>query len=474
MTAVTGEQSVTKSGTKGVIRKRILIEASKLADENMDGIKRYVVELLSAFSTMDTGDVVDLDVMVHNRIYPLSNLPEDYLALNEQLPKQKQSEDWLSRIGLLVPPILLPPIKRLIPAWASRRFLGKEKSDIKVPVLHPAFRNFVILMLPPVMVPWLQKLIPERLVQYLWMKGILEPVAKAVDPAPYDLIHLTLPNNHHYIPKTSTPMLATVHDLCHVSCPELQTRSNSISLKMGLDRAVNGGASFLAVSTATKTQLINEYLLDPDRVRVTHNGCSSQHFYPLHNPAARADVCSKYHIPNTPFLLALSTIEPRKNLFRTIEAFERLVHEQAEPNINLVIAGARGWKSREVMRAAESSERIHLAGYIADEDLAAIYSSAYGFLYVSHYEGFGLPLLEAMSCGVPVIYGNNSSMPEIVGNAGLAAESWNVDDITRQMRRLVLDDELAKSLGRAALKRSQDFSWERTAQKTLAAYHRAG
>jgi glycosyltransferase involved in cell wall biosynthesis len=117
---------------------------------------------------------------------------------------------------------------------------------------------------------------------------------------------------------------------------------------------------------------------------------------------------------------------------------------------------------------------LPILGYIADEDLAAIYSSAYGFLYVSHYEGFGLPLLEAMSCGVPVIYGNNSSMPEIVGNAGLAADSWDVDDITRQMHRLVFDAELAKSLGRAALKRSRDFSWERTAQKTLAAYHRAG
>jgi len=470
---VTGEQAVNDHGSKAVIRKRILIEASKLADENMDGIKRYVVELLNAFSTMAAGGMVELDVMIHDRIYPLSDLPEDFLDEKEQAPGQKQDEGWLARIGLLVPPILLPPIKWLIPAWASRRFLGKEKTDIKVPVLHPTFRNIVILVLPPVIVPWLHKLVPERLVQYLWAKGILEPVAKAVDPAPYDLIHLTLPNNHHYIPPTSTPMLVTVHDLCHVSCPEFQSRSNTISLKMGLDRAVSGGASFLAVSTATKMQLIHEYTLDPDRVSVAHNGCSPQHFHPVDDPAARADVCQKYHIPDTPFLLALSTIEPRKNLARTIEAFQRLIHEQANPDIQLVIAGARGWKSREVMRAAESSERIHLAGYIADEDLAAIYSSALGFLYVSHYEGFGLPLLEAMCCGVPVIYGNNSSMPEIVGNAGLAAESRDVADISRQMHRLVFDDELAKSLGSAAVERSRDFSWQRAAQITLAAYQRA-
>ena len=420
----------------------------------MDGIKRYVVELLRAFSSMNLDDNLDLDVMILDKVYPLAELPERCLSLNEKASEQSQIHKWLRSIHSLVPPILLHPIKWLIPAWAALRFLGMEKSDIRVPVLDLTGRKLLLLILPPV-------LVPERFVQFLWAR---------VDPAPYDLIHLTLPNNHRFMARTSTPVLVTVHDLCHIACPEYQTRANSVTLKMGLDRAVAGGANFLAVSEATQVQLIDEYKLDPGCVKTVHNGCSSEHFHPVEDSAIRAQVCRKYQIPESPFLLTLSTIEPRKNLTLTIEAFKLLVDELLDSDMNLVIAGARGWKSREVMRTAKASERIYLTGYIDDADLAAVYSEARGFIYASHYEGFGLPLLEAMFCGVPVIYGNNSSMPEIVGDAGLAADSRDVRDITRQMRRLVCDDELAESLGCLALERATSFSWDRTAAQTLAAY----
>jgi len=460
------QSSVQKNSGHGGPRKRILIEASKLADQNMDGIKRYVVELLCALSRLNLDNDFDLDVMVLDEVYPLTELPTELFDLE----LRAQDSKWLNRIGRLVPPILVRPAKFLIPAWVARRFLGKEKSDILVPATDLTVSNLPLLILPPVLVTLLQKLTPTRLEQFLRARGVFESAPRAVDPTPYDVIHLTLPNNHHHIRHNSTPLLVTVHDLSHIACPEYQTQTNSTTLKTGLDRSVAGGANFLAVSRATQEQLIYEYSIDPKRVRKVHNGCSAEHFRPIRDPETRKQACHKYCIPDAPFLLALSTIEPRKNLANTIKAFNLLVRELADSDINLVIAGANGWKSREVMRIVGGSERVYLTGYIADEDLAAIYSAARGFVYASHYEGFGLPLLEAMYCGLPVIYGNNSSMPEIVGDAGLAADSHDIHDIAHQMRRLVCEDELVESLSRRALKRAQDFLWERAAALTLAAY----
>jgi len=450
-----------RDGKTQKANKRILIEASKLADEKIDGIKRYVVELLGAISKMNPGNQgLEIDVMILDSVHPLAELSENNHTSANRAITQRESHALLRGLAGLIPPILIYPVRWLIPDWALRRFLGKKKKDLQVPAPGVEGGYFAYLVLPPF------------LSGYLWGQGFLDLPPKAVDPDPYDLVHLTLPNNNHYIRRTSTPMLVTVHDLCHVACPRYQTRANSITLRKGLDQAVQSGSNFLSVSNATREQMLLEYDLEPDRVSTAHNGCSARHFHPVTDPVTRSQVRLKYHIPDSPFLLALSTIEPRKNLLRTIEAFELLADDIDDFDVNLVIAGTRGWKSHTIMRAAKASRRIHPIGYIDDADLAAIYSAARGFVYVSHYEGFGLPLLEAMQCGIPVIFGNNSSMPEIAGDAGLAADSNDVHDIARQMRRLVNDDELALSLGQRALDRARHFSWDQTAARTLAAYQK--
>jgi len=203
-------------------RKRILIEGSKLADVKMDGIKRYVVELLKAYSDMKVIEEFDLDVMINDQVYPLAELVSSFDA-SDQDSSLKHGDDSLAKcIGMLIPPILLYPIKWLIPGWASHRFLGKDKSELLVPVLDMTSRNLLLALLPPFLVTWLQKMVPEGLVYYLWGLGLLEPGPKAVDPGPYDLIHFMLPNNHHYIRPSSTPVLVTVHDLCHIACPSIR------------------------------------------------------------------------------------------------------------------------------------------------------------------------------------------------------------------------------------------------------------
>jgi glycosyltransferase involved in cell wall biosynthesis len=284
-------------------------------------------------------------------------------------------------------------------------------------------------------------------------------------------VHLTLPNHSHYVGATRTPVLVTVHDLCHLACPEYQTRASNLTLSVGLDRAVETGASFLSVSEATRQQMLRAYGLDPSRVATVPIGCREGLFHPVFDPGRRAEARRRYGLPEVPFLLTLSTLEPRKNLVGTVRAFEILRAELGVDDVVLVIAGPRGWKSGELMRAvARNRERIHLPGFIDDADLAAVYSSAAGFVYASHYEGFGLPLLEAMRCGAAVVYGDNSSMPELVGDAGLPVDSRDPRAIARQLRRLLREEGLARELGRRALARSQEFTWQRTAADTARVY----
>ena len=145
--------------------------------------------------------------------------------------------------------------------------------------------------------------------------------------------------------------------------------------------------------------------------------------------------------------------------------------ESNNTSVTLVIVGTRRWGDhRELKTAIDSCPHICSVGYVADEDLPALYSAAITFCYVSHYEGFGLPLLEAMSCGIPTIYGNRSAMPEIVGNAGLPATPHDVSDICRQLQRLLGNESLRRTLARAASDRAKLFDWRQTAEQTLCYY----
>jgi len=179
----------------------------------------------------------------------------------------------------------------------------------------------------------------------------------------------------------------------------------------------------------------------------------------------------KYGIPAGPFFLSLSTIEPRKNLANAIRAFMLLIKEKPEIKHNFVIAGKLGWEDQTVLNMAESRpDRLTLTGFVDDGDLAGLYTGAVALMYVSYYEGFGLPPIEAMCCGTPVIYGNNSAMIEVVGDGGLAADPYSVVDIKNKCAALASDEALHRSLSKKALKRSRRFSWKTAAEETLGVY----
>ncbi|MEN8240453.1 MAG: glycosyltransferase family 1 protein, partial [Chloroflexota bacterium] len=229
-------------------------------------------------------------------------------------------------------------------------------------------------------------------------------------------------------------------------------------------------ADFIAISESTKRDMKTAHAIKNEKIHLIYEASDYKTFYPVKNPVYFEPVKKKYNLPDGEYLLCLSTIEPRKNLQNTIKAFLNFLEANPAEDIYLVVAGKKGWKYEELFNQPIETDRIIFTGYIDDLDIAAVYSRALAFLYVSYYEGFGLPLLEAMSCGVPVIYGNNSSMPEIAGEGGIPADADDVAGISKQIERIVKDKDFWKQLSENALEQAMKFSWAKTARETLELY----
>jgi len=232
----------------------------------------------------------------------------------------------------------------------------------------------------------------------------------------------------------------------------------------------------IAISQSTKDDLCDYLKFDPARVFVTHLAASDL-FHPCADPDALAQVRTKYRIPDGPYVLSLCTFEPRKNIDYTIRSFARMVKELSIPDLNLVLVGTKGWNFDrifgEISNHDQFRDRIVVTGYMADEDLAAIYSGAQMFVYPSFYEGFGLPPLEAMQCGVPVITSNTSSLPEVVGDAGIMVAPTDTDALCQAMYDIYRRPSLRDDLSKKSLERASRFSWQKCTQETINAYKTA-
>jgi glycosyltransferase involved in cell wall biosynthesis len=234
----------------------------------------------------------------------------------------------------------------------------------------------------------------------------------------------------------------------------------------------------LCISDSTKADLCNYRAdLDPARVFVTHPA-ASELFYHCADASLQDAVRRKYNIPEgVPYLLSLSTFEPRKNINQVIKCFARLIKEQNIKDLRLVLVGTRGWDYDTIFGALSSfdisQDYIILTGYVEDEDLAVLYSGALAFVYLSLYEGFGLPPLEAMQCGTPVITSNTSSLPEVVGDAGIMIDPKDEDAICQSMLEVYKDSALRANMARKSIERARSFSWEKCTRETIDSYRRA-
>jgi glycosyltransferase involved in cell wall biosynthesis len=227
--------------------------------------------------------------------------------------------------------------------------------------------------------------------------------------------------------------------------------------------------SIIAVSENTKKDVIKFYGIVPDKVKVIHLGVDSN-FSPIKNENDDS-VLRRYNL-KPGYILNVGTLEPRKNIVRLLEAY-RLIAADLSYAPQLVIAGGKGWLSEDINKYIDSSglkAKVVLTGYVPETDLPSLYRGAAVFAYPSLYEGFGLPPLEAMASGVPVVSSNISSIPEVVGKAGLLVDPCRIDEIARAVIMALEDDGLRDRMINDGLKRSGQFSWENTAKKTVDLY----
>ncbi|RMG52492.1 MAG: glycosyltransferase family 1 protein [Acidobacteria bacterium] len=286
-----------------------------------------------------------------------------------------------------------------------------------------------------------------------------------------DLIHVqyTAP------PFCHKPIVVTIHDLSFEHFPQFFTPRERFFFRRTIPHTARRAAKVLTVSEYSRRDIINTYRLPPEKVVVTPNGVGPE-FRPTRDEERLQAVKKKYGIER-PYLLSVGNLQPRKNLARLIKAYSRLREMVEDFRHQLVIVGKRAWLYRnilhEVNRSPYAGDMV-FTGYVPESDLPDLYSGATVFVYPSIFEGFGLPVLEAMACGTPVITSNSSSLPEVVGEAGLMVDPYDEEAWARTILRVIEDRQLRNELAERSVQQAARFSWHRTAELTLAVYREVG
>ncbi len=311
----------------------------------------------------------------------------------------------------------------------------------------------------------------DRWVHILWQRFRL-PVPVQVVTGLLDLFH----SPDFVLPPTGrTPAILTVHDLSFLRVPQFFVAGFRDYLEGAVSRAVECARHILADSESTRHDLVELMGVAPEEVSVLYPGVEPR-FRPIEDIEVLKQVHSRYDLPER-FILGLSTLQPRKNFDGLVKAFQRLLLIRGAgsrfSDLHLVIAGGKGWMYEETLALVDRvglGERIHFPGFVADNDLPALYSLAAVFAFPSWYEGFGLPVLEAMACGTPVVAADNSSLPEVVGEAGLMVDAGDIDALAEALDRLLEDQELRMRLDIAGREQARRFTWESAARRLRTVY----
>ena len=259
--------------------------------------------------------------------------------------------------------------------------------------------------------------------------------------------------------------LLVVHDIAYQHYPEQIPWLERRYYQHFMPRFVHHATRLATVSQYTKSDLIHHYQLHEDQIDVVYNGCN-EHFQPI-APDEQTQIRKKY-TDGEPYLLYVGSVHPRKNVARLIEAFDQFKQQHASP-LRLIIAGRFAWQTSEVQKnyqqAKHQSDILFLNRYLHPQELSRLLAAAYALIYVSLFEGFGIPLIEAMNCDVPVITANTSSMPEVAGDAGLLVDPQSTNAIAAGIATLWHDNELRQRLIQNGQQQRQRFTWDKTAQK---------
>jgi len=266
--------------------------------------------------------------------------------------------------------------------------------------------------------------------------------------------------------------ISTVHDLSHIHYPQYHPKERVAFLEKNLRLTLDNAAHILTDSEFVRNELITLMNVPPERVTAVLLGVDAE-FHPR-TQAQVAEVLAEHQLHYGQYLLSVATLEPRKNIAQLLDAY-LLLDESIRRAYPLVLVGGDGWRNDELKQRitdlVAKGEVKHL-GYIADEQLPLLFAAARGFVFVPFYEGFGLPPLEAMASGVPVLASNVSSIPEVVGDTGILVDPNALTQMTQGMAQLLTDENWRTSAIERGLARAKTFTWQRCVQQTLAIYQR--
>lgn len=266
------------------------------------------------------------------------------------------------------------------------------------------------------------------------------------------------------------PTVITIHDLSPLRFPETHPEQRVREFSEQLPKAIDRAARIIVDAESVRQEIMTTFGVPPERVQAIHLGVSAE--YRPRSPSEMAPVLERHQLVPGGYLLAVGTLEPRKNLLRTIDAYTGLP-QKLRSSTPLVIAGMRGWLAQDLesrIRQYEQRGEVRWLGYVPADELPLLYSGAAMLVYPSLYEGFGLPVLEAMASGIPVITSNRASLPEVAGDVGVMINPEDFGELRTHMQRLLEDRAEAGRLGRLGIERARLFTWQACADKTLAVY----
>jgi len=312
-------------------------------------------------------------------------------------------------------------------------------------------------------------IIPEKPLKLTSALGI----PQAVKNADIDILHVPVHWYNQITPfvfNRKIKKVLTVHDLTPILFPEMHTRETNLTWRSSLKFIKNRTNIMICVSESTKTDCVKLLNIPEKRLRVIPLSADEQ-YKPLKNKKQIHDELKQEYNIDFPFILFVGTLEKRKNVPTLIKSFYKL--KKSKVDHKLVVVGGKGWKYTKIFDLIEElnlKNEVIFTDYVSDEYLVKLYNAADLFVYPSLYEGFGLPPLEAMACGCPVITSNTSSLPEVVGDAGIMIDPNDINSLTESMLKILTNNQLREEMSKKSLERAKMFSWKKTAKETWNVY----
>jgi glycosyltransferase involved in cell wall biosynthesis len=320
-------------------------------------------------------------------------------------------------------------------------------------------------------------------VRYCFVRVVPGKIAnqfrKKIFTPPADILTFTHPNAAIYPNFVHYPLwlggktIVFIYDLSFLKFPQFSDLKNLKDKRRFTPKAAQRATAIVTISENSKREIMEEYGVSEDRITIINPALDHQEYRPR-SEAEVAAVRQKFTL-DKPYILYTGTLEPRKNIVGILEAYAALP-EKLRGNYSLVLAGGKGWQDEEIKAKLNelSNLDIRQTGYVADEDLPPLYTGASVFVYPSHYEGFGMPPLEAMACGTPVITSNNSSLPEVVREAGIMIETTDTKALTANIQKVLTDQAFADNLRKKGFEQAAKFTWEESAKRLKALIEKVG